>query len=274
MSLLYLLAGRPGVELIAAHFNHGIREAALADEEFVRQAASRLGLAFEAGQAVLGRGASEEAARQARYDFLFHIQQKYQADAVITAHHQDDMIETALINLLRGTGRKGLVAISHNPKVLRPLLNYPKRSILEYAQSNGLEWREDETNNDEGYLRNYVRRHIMDKLGADQREQMVKNIDKVAKKDKSIDGLIANISHTISNEGLIDRAGFSALPVNLGEELVIFWLRQNKVRQFDQKTVNRLGIALRTAQANTVCSVQGDITLLLSQKTARFSQGV
>lgn len=274
MVLLELLADKPGIELIVAHFNHGIRQAAGVDEEFVRHKAAQLGLAFESGKANLGKDASEDTARRARYTFLYRLQKKHHADAVITAHHQDDLIETAFINLLRGTGRKGLVAIQNNPKIMRPLLNHQKTDILKHATAQKLKWREDETNSEDSYLRNYLRRHVIKGMNNDQRARILENIDKIAQTDSNIDSLIAKLSQYVSSEQGIDRAGFSSLPLNLGEELITFWLRQNRLWQFDKKTVNRLSLALKTARADTIYPVQGELKLLIGQKTARFSNSL
>lgn len=271
MVLLDLLAKKPTVKLIVAHFNHGIRQEAARDEEFVRRKAVRLGLSFESEAADLGEGASEDSARRARYGFLYRIQKKHGADAVIAAHHQDDLIETAFINLLRGTGRKGLVAIQNNPGVVRPLLSWRKRDILKYAADNRLQWREDETNTKDDYLRNYLRLHVVNGMDDNQRSKILENINKIGKVDGDIDTLIAKLSQYVSSNQGIDRPGFAALPVNLGEELIIFWLRQNQLRQFDKKTVNRLSIALKTARAGTIHHVQGGFKLLIGQKTARFN---
>lgn len=119
--LLDLLTQKDGVQLVVAHFNHGIRPAANRDEAFVRALAAKYDLPFEVGHGELGPRASEADARQARYSFLKQIEEKHEAYALITAHHQDDMIETALINTVRGTGPKGLIAITASTGVLRPL---------------------------------------------------------------------------------------------------------------------------------------------------------
>src|SRR5665213_4424111 len=88
MALLDMLAKKPGVNLVVAHFNHGIRGDSGHDEKLVKQAAAAYGLIFELGAARLGKGASEAAAREARYDFLNRVMKKHQADAIISAHHQ------------------------------------------------------------------------------------------------------------------------------------------------------------------------------------------
>jgi tRNA(Ile)-lysidine synthase len=270
MVLLNMLSNLPNIELIVAHFNHGIRPEATEDEKLVRNIAKRLGLKFEVGYGRLGKNASEETARKARYKFLNEIKKKHKAKSIITAHHQDDLIETAILNLLRGTGRRGLVAMSMNEKILRPLLNYPKADILKYAKDHKLQWREDKTNTDETYLRNYVRRKLMPNLSVGQRKEVLKNIKKTLELEKILNPQIAELSQKIYKNSQIDRGSFSNMPFDLGNELVVFWLRQHGASNFDKKTVNRLNVALRTSKADRLYPVKNHLKIKIGRQTAQF----
>lgn len=201
----------PGVseqsEFVVAHFDHGIREDSWTDEEFARGVAGEYGLEFVSEAGELGPHTSEDKARQARYTFLREVCKMYNAQ-LITAHHQDDLLETMVINLLRGTGWRGLASMEQfsifnfqysnfkqtplrhssrgvesrkniqnkpwilnqvqydagNMAILRPLLGTSKAQILAYARKYRLEWREDSTNKDQNYLRNYVRLTLLPRL--------------------------------------------------------------------------------------------------------------
>lgn len=148
----------PNDQLIVAHFDHGIRPESADDAAFVQKLAATYGLAYETRREELGIDASEEKARNYRYDFLRSVAQKYKA-TIITAHHADDVIETIAINLIRGTGWRGL-AVMDSPDIQRPLLAKKKSEIIEYAKAHNLVWREDATNQDDKYLRNKVRREV------------------------------------------------------------------------------------------------------------------
>ncbi len=111
-----------------------------------------------------------------RYDFLEEVRRHYNAQAIITAHHQDDVIETALLNLLRGTGRKGLSSLRSSDTIIRPLLAIPKQVIREYAETNTIEWHEDSTNKDDRYLRNFVRHQMVPRLTVSQKEYLLKEL--------------------------------------------------------------------------------------------------
>jgi tRNA(Ile)-lysidine synthase len=155
--LLDMLAKKED-ELIVAHFDHGIRPDSANDAEFVRTLAERYGCVFETTREELGADASEELARDRRYAFLNSIAKKHNA-TIMTAHHADDIIETIAINMIRGTGWRGL-AVLGSPSIERPLLDMSKAEIINYAKANGLEWREDSTNQDTTYLRNDVRQKL------------------------------------------------------------------------------------------------------------------
>lgn len=146
-------------DLIVAHFDHGIRDDSLTDQKFVRGVVGEYGLTYETERAELGVNTSEEKAREARYNFLRQCCKKYNA-TLITAHHQDDLVETMIINLIRGTGWRGLVSLNSNT-VIRPLLTTYKRELLAYAQEHNLTWKEDSTNTNEHYLRNYIRSQLL-----------------------------------------------------------------------------------------------------------------
>lgn len=145
----------PHGDLIICHFDHGIRGDSAQDAEFVKSLAEKYGLPFETKREELGANASEELARNRRYEFLRGTAKKYSAK-ILTAHHADDMVETIAINLTRGTGWRG-VAVLDSPEVERPLMHMTKSEIKSYAVQHKLEWREDSTNRDTKYLRNDIR---------------------------------------------------------------------------------------------------------------------
>lgn len=158
--LLDMLSKHASSELVVAHFDHGMRSDSQSDALFVKELADRYGFKFETERQELGANASEGTARKHRYVFLNNIVKKYDAK-LVTAHHADDVIETIAINLVRSTGWRGL-AVLDSPAIYRPLLRMTKRDILDYAQKNKLDWREDHTNADKKYLRNRLRTKLQD----------------------------------------------------------------------------------------------------------------
>jgi tRNA(Ile)-lysidine synthase len=270
MVLLDVLRQNPSVELVVAHFNHGIRPDSSWDEELVVRTAKSHGMPIEVGYGELGINTSEETARIKRYEFLTSLKAKYKTDKIITAHHQDDLVETAFINLLRGSGSRGLVAMLVNPNIIRPLTSVRKQQLLDYAINNGISWREDTTNTNQAYLRNYIRGNIIPLLSAKDRKNLVVNIDKVANIINEKDHLLATISQNIVKNCMISRSKFIALPGEVRSELIMYWLRQQKVKEVDKKTVEKIDVALKTASAGTRHSIKKGLWLKLDIKSAQF----
>ena len=165
--LLDMLVKSGEHELIVAHFDHGIRPESAQDADFVTALAGIYALRVETKREELGAGASEETARTRRYMFLREVAAREGA-TIVTAHHRDDIIETIVINLQRGTGWRGL-AVLGDASIERPMTRLSKREIYDYATRHGLEWVEDETNATDHYLRNRVRKQVARLTESDKR---------------------------------------------------------------------------------------------------------
>ncbi len=169
-TILLSLQNKLDLSLSAVHIHHGLRSASDEEEQFVRRWCDQNGLPLEVHHLNLTahKGASMEmAARQARYEIF----QKYirPGHSVATAHHLGDCMETFFINLCRGCGSRGLSSIPYaRDGIIRPMLDIPVDEIAAFAQDNGLEWREDESNKDTYYLRNFIRHEILPGLRARQ----------------------------------------------------------------------------------------------------------
>lgn len=169
--LLDMLVARGMHKLTVAHFDHGIRPDSQEDARFVEALAKKYNLPFVSKREELGAGASEDLARTRRYAFLNEEAKKRDA-IIVTAHHSDDVIETIAINLVRGTGWRG-VAVLGNQSTIRPLLHITKADIRRYALDRRLEWAEDSTNMTGDYLRNRLRRKITTSLPAGSKKTLL-----------------------------------------------------------------------------------------------------
>ena len=158
-----------GIPVAAAHFNHQLRPTADRDEAFVRNACAAWNVPLAVGRGDVkklaeGEGLSvEEAARKLRYAFLETASEERNGAWILTAHNADDNAETLLMNLIRGTGIKGLAGIPRQrEKILRPFLRLTRAELAEYAAAHDISHVEDETNADpEAAARNLVRLRVM-----------------------------------------------------------------------------------------------------------------
>ena len=152
-----LLAMYAHADIIVAHVDHGTRDSSAKDADFVRQKCQELGVKFYETKLKLGDGVSEELARKKRYDFLKTIQEK-EGGTLCTAHHLDDVVESVAINLIRGTGWRGLTPF-YGDELVRPFIisKMWKRDVLKFAGEQNICFRQDPTNHEADYLRNRVR---------------------------------------------------------------------------------------------------------------------
>lgn len=162
--------------LVIAHADHGLRQESAADQEFVRELAGRLGVAFvcrrlEVAAAGGGEGL-EGRARRMRYEFLAEAAHAAGARHVMVAHTADDQAETILHRVLRGTGVTGLAGmrrsrpLADGVALLRPLLDVPRATVRAFLKATGQPWREDATNADRKRARNFLRHEVLPRCEA------------------------------------------------------------------------------------------------------------
>lgn len=179
LHLLDNLKDRLGINLHVASIDHGIRaEAGRRDLDFVTNLAARWALSCTVDQAdapLLAREwgiGLEAAARRARYAFLAGVAREQGSKCVAVGHHAHDQAETILMNIIRGSGTRGLRGmrvVSEMPhhtgiRLARPLLRLAKDELLDYCRLHNLAYREDLSNDDVAYRRNFLRHEVMSRL--------------------------------------------------------------------------------------------------------------
>ena len=167
---MYLLSRllEGGVDVKCAHYNHSLRDTAGRDEDFVRRWCESRGVPLTVGRgdvsaeaARTGQGV-EETARRMRYAFLTETAEREGCALIATGHHAGDQAETVLMNLIRGSGRKGLLGIpERRGNIIRPMLEISRQEIEAYLAARGIPHVEDETNGDLNYTRNRVRHELL-----------------------------------------------------------------------------------------------------------------
>lgn len=163
MADLFLKGGYP---IALAHCNFGLRgDESDGDEAFVLKWADKNNINCYVKSFDLGDGSIQLEARNARYHWFSELLVEHGLDKVSTAHHLNDSLETVLINLTRGTGIKGVSGISvKTDRLIRPLLFATKEALHTYAMDEGLDWREDSSNEGVDYDRNHIRHEVIPEL--------------------------------------------------------------------------------------------------------------
>ncbi len=160
---------KSGLNFEVAHVNYRLRgDSSDQDQKLVERICKKNRLKLHIYQVSEPEKAGNSIqlwAREIRYRFFREIAAENNLDYIVTAHHLNDQLETFLINLSRGTGIRGLTGIPDNENaILRPLNVFSREDVLEYAKNNAVQFREDETNSKNDYLRNRIRHRIVPEL--------------------------------------------------------------------------------------------------------------
>lgn len=211
MTHLFFRAGLPfGV----AHVNFGLRGAESdADEQLVRELAEQFDAPFHTVQFDTDRLAAEQRksiqvlARELRYNWFAELAREQGYTLIATAHHQNDVLETLLLNLARGTGLTGLRSIPiRQGNIIRPMWSLSRMAIKDYAVDSDLEWRDDRSNDEDKYSRNKIRHHIvpvLEKLNPNLLQTLAHTLERLRATDTLVHESIGQARRVcIREEGL------------------------------------------------------------------------
>lgn len=167
--VLFYLMLSVNKNFVVAHCNFKLRgEDSDGDEEFVKKLCKQNSIEFYSKSfdtkkiKETSKSSIQMIARDLRYDFFDEISSRLNIKHILTAHHLNDSLESFLINISRGSGLDGLTGVPMlNGKIKRPLVEFEKRDILEFATNKKLSWREDSSNKSNSYLRNKIRNKII-----------------------------------------------------------------------------------------------------------------
>lgn len=268
------LGAEEGFAVTAAHYNHHLRETAQRDEDFVRAFCAGRGLSLAVGGGDVAAFArekglsTEEAARTLRYRFLEETAEQVGADFIATAHHGQDNAETLLMNLLRGTGLRGLGGIPPvRGRIIRPFLAVSRETIDNYVKKTDLPYVEDETNAETVYTRNRLRHELLpllDVLSPGSVERIALAASRFRQDEEYLDGQAKEILPSAGENG---ETWISGEMLNRTHPVISVRLLR--------LAAQRLGAELTAAQAESVLSLRhGSVALAKGVRAARDSAGL
>ena len=198
--LLHSLVSIPEFKerVFAIHVNHGLSPNSKSWIKHCEKFCSVLGVNFIPLSIELENSkTNENILRQARYEAFFSCLEK--GDVLCTAHHQDDHIETILFRILRGTGIKGLAGIEKYSQIegidlIRPLISYSKKDLLDYGNKFNVNWIEDESNEDLSISRNFIRKKVIPNLKNDNWPEYKNSISYLSSKAKEANEILDEIA--------------------------------------------------------------------------------
>jgi len=191
-----------GISLRAVHVHHQLRgEEADADERFVRELCENEGIPCRVfhedvqGMARREKIGLEEAGRIARYRCFATVCEDVGGGKIALAHHQDDLAETMLHHLVRGTGMAGLCSLKPvSGNRIRPLLCLEKEEILVYLKAAGQPWRTDSSNLEDDYTRNRIRHHVLEELKTEVNPRAVRHMAQLSEELEETRVVLAQVA--------------------------------------------------------------------------------
>ena len=214
---LVLLRSEYALRLTVCHVHHGLRPEADRDAAFVEALAARLGCPVRVVRVEVPRGGGrspEEAARLARHAALARVARATGAGRIALGHTADDQVETVLMRILQGAGPRGLAGIpARRGRIVRPLLDVDRATVLAHLAAHGLEAVEDATNRDTKFLRNRVRHELLPLLAAQAGSRVPAALRRVARASReAVEALDALVRPRLAGHLTPDARGLAARP--------------------------------------------------------------
>jgi tRNA(Ile)-lysidine synthetase-like protein len=225
-----------------------------ADARFVENLATRYGVDFELGSANVRaiakkkKNSIETAAREARYSFFAKTANRRRCHTIFLGHHADDLVETFLLNLIRGAGLTGLAAMRDvssrhiagiDLTIVRPLLSVWRSDIDRYVQEYHLRFREDATNKNLAATRNRIRNriipHLEKILGRNLRQNIWRTAMIAAEEEKWLDSEVPD-----STNAHFSVPRLRALPIALQRRTILKWLRAQNISDLGFDVIERV----------------------------------
>lgn len=236
MALLHYLHTNTNYNIICAHINHNVRKQSIEEEQYLKEYCQHNSITFESYTIKEYKEKNfENEARIYRYNFYEKILNKYKTNYLFLAHHADDLIETILMKIVRGSNLEGYAGIKeiskkNNYYIIRPLLNYTKDEILNYNKKNNIKYYIDNTNKDNKYTRNRFKNNLLPLLKEEDKnihKKFYKFSKTLLEYNEYIDKQVNKVIKKVYNNKEIDIKGFNKLDKIIGERIINNVLEDN-----------------------------------------------
>jgi tRNA(Ile)-lysidine synthase len=233
LELLALVRDESRIRISVGHVDHAQRPDSAADGEIVERRASALGIPFNSQRIADPSKKSEAALRQGRYEALGRMATERGAEFLATGHTADDQIETVLLRLLRGAGRRGMSGIPRSRgAIIRPLLGERRDRLQKFLVARGVSWAEDPSNSESDYSRNRLRNHVVPTIGEQFGPQALTHLPEMAARwsaeetyleSEAARYLAYSERRNADGSSVLDLAAFDLTPAALRGRVLKLW---------------------------------------------------
>ncbi|MBR4830959.1 MAG: tRNA lysidine(34) synthetase TilS [Bacilli bacterium] len=264
--------------LVCAHINHSLREESKEEYEFVKEFCNKNNVIFEGTTFENYTSNIEGEAHDRRYAFFEELIKKYNASYLATAHHGDDLVETILMKITRGSSLDGYSGFNKISKrdgysLIRPLIFYTKEEILKYANDNNIEYRLDKTNESDNYTRNRYRNHVLPVLKNENKDIHLKYLkfsEELSKTSSFVNKYVSNKYKEVVKDNIINLDLLKEEEDYIIEKVIYEYLKENYLDNYkliESKHIDSIISIIKSNKPNLSVFLPNNIIIRKDYKT-------
>ena len=289
MALLYILNDlkkRIGYKIVVAHVNHNVRIESKEEAEFLKKYCEKNDIIFEMMTITkYGDDNFHNEARNIRYRFYDTLIKKYAANYLMTGHHADDLIETILMRIVRGSTLKGysgfsdLVDMSYY-KIVRPLIFVTKDELEEFDRVNGIPYRIDQSNFKDKYTRNRYRKNVLPFLKEENKnvhEKFISFSKQIRECDEFIDRIVAKEIDKVYQDGIIIVDKFNLLDIVIKKRIIDYifsMIYRDDIIEIDNRHVDLVLSIFNSNKASLCYNLPNDYLIVKEYNKVYFKKNI
>lgn len=249
------------VKIVVAHINHNLRDESKKEAQMVKKYCTNNNIEFEYREIKEYKGNIENYARKKRYEFFKELIKKYNSEYLVTAHHADDLTETVIMRLIKGSNIRQLIAFKKISKrdnyyLYRPLINKTKIEILDYCTNNKIPYALDSSNKSDKYTRNRIRKYIVPQLKKENKlvhKNFVKFTNKLSQYENYIEKSADIIKQSVYKNKVLDVKTFNKQDTLIKEKIIYSILKdtyKNEITKIKEKHIKEIIKILNQKEPN------------------------
>lgn len=255
-------------DIVVAHINHNMREESEYEQEYLKDFCLKSKIPFETITLEYSPQEQEEnfqlIARNKRYEFFKSVLLKYNADLLALAHHGDDLVETILMSMSRGTSLRGLIGFGVESsfgtvEIIRPLIKYTKQQLIDYADENEIIYFEDQSNDSDKYTRNRYRKTVLPFLKEETANIHLKYLNMSEDLSDIYDYLMIEVNKYLNTDRSV--AEFQTLHKAVQREVIVTLLKRQSIT-FNCNLINEIVSILNSNEPNSEIHLPNNLILL------------
>ncbi len=289
MALLHILnelRNKIGYKIVVAHVNHNVREESKEEAEFLKEYCNSRNIPFEMMVITkYGDDNFHNEARNIRYNFYDELINKYGANYLMTGHHADDLIETILMRIVRGSTLRGFSGFSDlvdmgKYKIARPLISVTKQELEEFDKKNNIPYRIDKSNFKDKYTRNRYRKHVLPFLKEEDKnvhEKFINFSNQIRECDEFIEKVALSEINEVYQDGIIIVDKFRLLDIVIKKRIIDYifsMIYRDDIIEIDSRHVDLVIEAINSNKSSITYNLPNDYLLVKEYNKVYFKKNI